>query len=480
MGIQQKIDRKLREIDDLFEDSEIELPPIAWQPYPNSPQSLAYYSPADDLLYGGEPGGGKSDLIVGLALTAHRRSLILRREASQLNEIVARIEGGILENQFRFHGKTNILKYGDVWVEKGGVKIPKDKAKYKGRTHDLKAFDELSEFPKEIYDYVKIWNRTSVVGQRCRTIATTNPPDTQEGQWIISSWSPWLDGRHSNPAQSGELRWYLGDKEVDENTPDARSRTFIYSSVTDNPVLMATGYQSTLNSLPEELRRTMMEGFTAGVQDTPYQVIPTRWVQDAVNRGKLLLEQKTLLEPIDAIACDPSRGGKDACAIAIRRGYNIQTKEYPAIKAQDGLQVVQYIIEARQGQNPLTLIDVIGIGSSPYDIAKLQGLEPIAMNASEKSFKRDRSAKLSFANKRAEWWWKFREALDPNYDPQITLPDDPRIIAELTAPRWSLTMRGILIESKDEIKKRLGRSTNLADAIVMVSDVPQIYVSSFI
>jgi len=310
-------------------------------------------------------------------------------------------------------------------------------------------------------------------------VATTNPPDTQEGQWIISSWAPWLDKRHSNPAQSGEIRWYLGDKEVDEGTPDARSRTFIYSSIDDNPILLLTGYKSTLNSLPEELRRTMMEGFTAGVQDTPYQVIPTSWVQDAINRGKLL-EPKSLLEPIDAIACDPSRGGKDNCAIAIRRGVNILTKEYPPIKAQDGMQVVQYIIEAMQGQKCIVQIDIGGIGASPVDIAKLQGLEPISMDAGKKSFKRDRSAKLSFANKRAEWWWKFREALDPNYNPQITLPDDPRIIAELTAPRWSLTMRGILIESKDEIKKRLGRSTNLADAIVMVCDVPSLYTSSFI
>ena len=479
MGIQQKIDRKLKELDDLFEEDEIELEPIAWQPYKGKPQELAYYSSAQDLLYGGEPGGGKSDLIAGLALTAHRRSLILRREASQLNEMIARIEGEMLGGEYAFHGKTNILKYGDRWVEKGGCKLIKDKVKYKGRGHDLKAFDELSEFPKEIYDYVKTWNRTSVVGQRCRTVATTNPPDTQEGQWIISSWSPWLDKRHPNPAQSGEIRWYLGDNEVDEGTPDARSRTFIYSSIDDNPILMLTGYKSLLNSLPEELRRTMMEGFTVGMQDTPYQVIPTSWVEDAIKRGRLL-EQKSLLEPIDAIACDPSRGGKDACAIAIRRGVNIQTKEYPAISAQDGMQVVQYIIEARQGQNPLTMIDVIGIGSSPYDIAKLQGLQPIAMNASEKSYKRDRSAKLSFANKRAEWWWKFREALDPNYNPQITLPDNPKIVAELTAPLWSLTMRGILIESKDEIKKRLGRSTNLGDAIVMVADVPNVYTSSFI
>ena len=478
MSILQKIDRKLKEIGDLFEDDEIVLDPIAWQPYKGKPQELAYYSSAQDLLYGGEPGGGKSDLIAGLALTAHRRSLILRREAAQLNEMIARIEGELLDNQFRFHGKTNILKYGDRWVEKGGCKLEKEKVKYKGRAHDLKAFDELSEFPKSIYDYVKTWNRTSDPGQRCRTVATTNPPDTQEGQWIIKSWAPWLDKRHPKPAQSGEIRWYLGDDEVDELTPDARSRTFIYSSIDDNPILLLTGYKSTLNSLPEELRRTMMEGFTHGLTDTPYQVIPTQWVNDAVNRGKLL-EPNSLLEPISAIACDPSRGGKDACAIAIRRGVNLSCIQYPAIKSQDGMQVVQYMIQAANGQKCLNMIDVIGIGSSPYDIARLQGLEPIAMDASAKSFKRDRSAKLSFANKRAEWWWKFREALDPNYNPQITLPDNKDLIAELTSPMWSLTLRGILIESKEDIKKRLGRSTNLADAIVMAAYIPLIFTDSF-
>jgi hypothetical protein len=222
----------------------------------------------------------------------------------------------------------------------------------------------------------------------------------------------------------------------------------------------------------------MMEGFTHGMNESPYQVIPTQWVNDAVNRGKLL-EPNSLLEPISAIACDPSRGGKDACAIAIRRGVNLSVIQYPAIKSQDGMQVVQYMIQAAGGQKCLNMIDVIGIGSSPYDIARLQGLEPIAMDASAKSFKRDRSAKLSFANKRAEWWWKFREALDPNYNPQITLPDNKDLIAELTSPMWSLTLRGILIESKDDIKKRLRRSTNLADAIVMVADIPMIFTDSF-
>lgn len=49
MGIQQRIDRKLKEIDDLFEDDDIELEPILWQPFKGKPQEFAYYSPAQDL-----------------------------------------------------------------------------------------------------------------------------------------------------------------------------------------------------------------------------------------------------------------------------------------------------------------------------------------------------------------------------------------------------------------------------------------------
>ena len=45
-----------------------------WQPDPcNAPQVQAYTSPADLLLYGGAAGGGKTDLLLGLALTAHER-----------------------------------------------------------------------------------------------------------------------------------------------------------------------------------------------------------------------------------------------------------------------------------------------------------------------------------------------------------------------------------------------------------------------
>jgi hypothetical protein len=47
------------------------------------PQTEAYLSEADVLLYGGQAGGGKSFLLMGLSSQEHQRSIIFRRESSQ-------------------------------------------------------------------------------------------------------------------------------------------------------------------------------------------------------------------------------------------------------------------------------------------------------------------------------------------------------------------------------------------------------------
>src|SRR5262249_32593913 len=62
------------------------LPGLLWKPLPG-PQTIAYQTLADVTGYGGAAGGGKTDLALGLAVTAHKKSLILRREAVHLRAI---------------------------------------------------------------------------------------------------------------------------------------------------------------------------------------------------------------------------------------------------------------------------------------------------------------------------------------------------------------------------------------------------------
>ena len=81
-------------------------------------------------------------------------------------------------------------------------------------------------------------------------------------------------GTDGHPLYDFDPEYYSPDDIIKPLT-----RTFIPSRVTDNPYLMATGYISTLQSLPEPLRSQMLKGdFEAGTEDDPWQVIPTQWV----------------------------------------------------------------------------------------------------------------------------------------------------------------------------------------------------------
>jgi hypothetical protein len=90
----------------------------------------------------------------------------------------------------------------------------------------------------------------------------------------------------------------------------------------------------------------------------------------------------------------------------------------------------------------------------------------VAMNGAAGSEEFDRSGQLAFVNSRAQWYWRLREALDPTSGQNLALPPSAELRADLCAPRWKLTVRGIQVEAKDDIAKRIGRSPDCGDAAV--------------
>ncbi len=456
--------------------------PTLWAPLPG-PQSLAHDSTADVLGYGGAAGGGKTDLHLGLALTRHQRSIIFRREASQGRGMIDRARE-LLGNVGRFNEQTGVWRDlpGGRQIEFAGVKDPGDEQKFRGRPHDYIGFDEADHFIEFQARFLQGWLRTTTHGQRCRVVLTFNPPATAEGRWLLAYFGPWLDRKHPRPAKAGELRWYATlpnghEIETDGPTPIAeggetiqpRSRSFIPARVQDNPFLMATGYMAQLQALPEPLRSQVLHGdFAAGVEDDPWQVIPTAWVEEAQRRWSPLPPLKSRL---DSLGVDVARGGRDKTTIAPRWGHWLgQLEKYPGASTPDGPAVIA-IVERAVAPNPRAIVclDVIGVGASPYDWGKatgrLPGLAPIDFR--QGSDRRDRSGRMGFINMRAFAYWSLREALDPASGMNLALPPDPEILADLTAPRWELTLRGVKIEAKDDLKKRLGRSPDCGDSVVL-------------
>ena len=447
-----------------------------WRPLPG-PQSDAFNSRAQITGYGGAAGGGKTDLACGLAVTQHQRTMILRREATQLTGIIDRL-ADLLKSRDGYNGQERIWRLKGRQIEFGSVPNVGDETKYQGRPHDLLIFDEAANFLEYQVRFLLGWLRTTDPKQRCRALLTFNPPTTAEGRWLIPFFGPWLDDKHPNPAKPGEIRWFATikgkDEEVESGEPiysegekiTPTSRTFIPSRISDNPFLVNTGYMATLQSLPEPLRSQMLKGdFLAGVEDDPWQVIPTAWVDASMARW----EPRYSKGRMDSMGSDVARGGRDSHVIARRHGnWFDELIDHPGITTPDGPTAMGQIIQARRDLAPVH-IDIIGWGSSPYDFLIQNGVQAIGVNNSAKSYARTKEGSLSFANLRAEYWWQMRESLDPQGLDPVILPPDNQLRADLCAPRWKMTTSGILIESKDDVKKRIGRSPDRGDAACLAN-----------
>ncbi|SIS72703.1 terminase [Insolitispirillum peregrinum] len=448
-----------------------------WMPLPG-PQAVAYDSRADVIGYGGSAGGGKTDLALGMALTKHTVSAIFRREATQLHGIIERL-AELRQGRDGYNGSEKIWRLGDgKRIEFGSAPNAGDETRYQGRPKDLLVIDEATNFLEQQVRFLMGWVRTTIPGQHCQTLMTFNPPTNADGQWIIAFFAPWLDRTHPNPAQAGEVRWFasLDGRDVELTSPEPfshngelikpQSRTFIPSRITDNPYLMGTGYMATLQSLPEPLRSQMLHGdFTAGLEDDAYQVIPSAWVIAAQDRWQP--RDVSGKGPMDSMGVDVARGGRDETVIVRRHGaWFDELVTHPGSASPDGPSVAAQVLAVRRDAAPVH-IDVVGWGASPFDFLLSNGVQTLGINGASKSHGTSREGGLRFVNRRAEVWWRLREALDPLSPQPLALPKDPRLRADLCAPKWTLGTGGIQIESKDDIIARLGRSPDRGDAVAL-------------
>jgi hypothetical protein len=452
---------------------------VKWQPNAG-PQTQARDTLADITGFGGRAGGGKSNLLVGLAATQHLKSIIFRREAVQVEDLFSKLKEVVGNDGTRQSPRPRWESAdGKQRITLAGLKDPGDWEDWKGHEFDFMGFDEVTEILETQVRYLMGWNRTTVKGQRCRIVFTFNPPTSQEGMWVLEFFAAWLDPNHPNPAQPGELRWYamLDGKETEVQNGEVleykgesikpKSRTFIPASLADNPYLKDTDYGSTLQALPEPLRSQLLYGdFQAGVKEDIWQVIPSAWVEAAQARWS-----SSPPTELHQLGVDVARGGQDYTVIIPRHGMwfgkpvKIAGKDTP-----DGDTAASQVVKYYQ-RGATVNVDVIGYGSSCYDVLKGQLGEDVAIpiNVASRADNNamDKSGKLKFINLRAQIYWQFREALDPRSGSGIALPPGKEIKQDLCSAKWTLLKEGIKIESKLDIKPRLGRSPDVGDALLL-------------
>lgn len=175
------------------------------------------------------------------------------------------------------------------------------------------------------------------------------------------------------------------------------------------------------------------------------------------------------LKPVE-LGVDVGAGGDETC-IRERRGM-VVGREWRT-RTRDSEDVVDLVVEAiRETGASAVKVDTIGIGWGVVGSLRRRQAEGkhnaliIAVNVGEASTKPHRFARL-----RSQIWWEVGRQLteDGAWDLSgLDAADRERLVTQLTAPKYSLdAARRIVVEKKEETKKRIGRSPDNADALLL-------------
>lgn len=224
---------------------------IRWEPLPK--QKIALSSNANEILFGGARGGGKTD--AGLAWlmydigNAKYRALVIRRNATDLTDWVDRAKAMYAPCGGKRVGDTFIFPSG-ARIRTGHLADADAYQKYQGHEYHKILIEELTHISRE-KDYEKLLAscRSTVEGLIPQIFCTTNP-DGAGHEWVKD-------------------RWAIPDRPEDSviTFKKGRKMAFIPSSVYDNTILMEMdkGYIIYLESIEdEELKRAWLEGSWEG------------------------------------------------------------------------------------------------------------------------------------------------------------------------------------------------------------------------
>jgi len=157
---------------------------------------------------------------------------------------------------------------------------------------------------------------------------------------------------------------------------------------------------------------------------------------------------------------DVARYGDDASVLCIRQGRHLmELHSWKKLSLMELAGRVLDLLHSSDEPPEEILVDSIGLGAGVLDRLRELDISARGVNVSESPAMADR-----YANLRAELW----DLTKQWFTEEVQIPNDDSLIADLTAPRYSFNSSGkMIVESKAETKKRLGRSTDFADSLVL-------------
>jgi hypothetical protein len=394
-----------------------------------------------EVLYGGAKGGGKS--VFG-CLWCFERSLKIMRQC--------RIGPRKHPIPIGFMGRKRGIDFTNTTLETWKRFIPENAYEIKGKPAEIILFDRVKILTGGL-DNTEIVNKFNSAEYAFYFIDQAEEVDREQIGELRATTRLIINGKKipgkglftANPAPS-----FLKDEFILNPT---KGRVFIRALPTDNPYLGQEYIEVLKDSFRHrpELLRAYLEGCWDQLGGFN-QVIKDGWVENA---GTIKLYPPAVKK---LITCDPARYGDDETVIYTLENTRIMEQEIYGQKSLMHTANVLHILSHRH-DDCLIVVDVCGLGAGIVDRLIEMGDNVLGIDNAAKS-----SQPEKYYNLRSEIWCGAADAFADG-DVQL-VTDDPRLKGQLTCPTYEFRDGRILIESKADIKKRLGNSPDRADAYV--------------
>lgn len=219
---------------------------------------------------------------------------------------------------------------------------------------------------------------------------------------------------------------------------------------------------------PNDLFRVKVLGMFPKVAEDV--LIPYEWVELANERWKELHEEGFVPKKKCRLGVDVAGMGRDSSVLASRYGnYLGEFEVHNSAGVADHMHVAGMTTSHLNQKGVKAFIDTIGEGAGVYSRLKELGYaHAYSCKFSESAAGlHDITEVYTFANMRAYLYWALRDWLNPKNGFEPAVPPNDFFMQECTEVHWKFLSSGsIIMESKEDIKKRLGRSPDYIDAVV--------------